>query len=166
MPFLNAGETVFSKYLSDIQMVIDVGGAKQYVPLTSFSYNWATENTKEHYSGQRPPANLTQGNTDITVTFETGWVTDHPEDAEYWEFLLSKLVNFADGGTTRPFDIELHEREYVGEAVKGGKVWASFRECKLTKHSGSGSQGSQVKRTYEADVLRGAWGIYGEEAGA
>ncbi len=171
MPFINPGEVVFSKYPSDIQMVIKVNDAKQYVPLTSFSYDWTTEMTAEHYSGQRRPANLTQGNNDCKITFETGWVTKNRDDAEYWEYLLSLLVNFADQGTSEEFDIEFHEREYIGmdangdQIVTGGKVWASFRGCKLNHHAGSTSQGSLLKRTYDAMCRIPAWGAFGEETG-
>jgi hypothetical protein len=170
MPFLAPGEKVFSKYMADIQLVVVVNGNKQYVPLTSFSYDWVTEMTAEHYSGQRHAANLTQGNNDCKVTFETGWVTDNPDDAAFWEYLLSLLVNFADQGTSEYFDVELHERVYNdragGNSGKGGNIWAAFRQCKLNHHTGAGAQGSLAKRTYEAMCKRPAWGAYGDEASA
>jgi hypothetical protein len=172
MPFINAGETVFSKYPADIQMVIQSPGGKAYIPLTSFSYDWTTEMTAEHYSGQRRAANLTQGNNDCTIKFETGFVTDNREDASYWEYLLVKhLITPYEQGSSVYFDVEFHEREYAAGAdqpPKGGKVWAAFRECKLNKHGGSGSQGSLIKRTYEALCRIPAWGSEGslqEETG-
>ena len=183
MPFINPGTVVFSKYPSDIQLVIrsPMGtGNKVYVPITSFSYDWTTEMTAEHYSGQRRAANLTQGNTDCTVKFETGFIADsmkmsaeegHTPDASYWEYLLAKyLINPTEQGSSVYFDIEMHEREYnqADGTVTGGAIWAAFRECKLNKHGGTGSQGSLIKRSYEALCRIPAWGAEGtlnEESG-
>ena len=127
--------------------------------------------TKEHYSGQRRPASILQGNIDVTVKFETGWITDKKEDASYWEYLLVKyLIIPSDQGSVVPFDLEHHDREYnqLDGTVTGGKIIAAFRECTLSKHSGAVSQGSPFKRSYEADCRIVAWGEGGtlhEETG-
>jgi hypothetical protein len=172
MSFMNPSDTVFSKYPSDIQLRLRAEAGYVYVPITSLSWEVAKEITAEHYSGTGLPCNLTEGNTDYSGSLETGWVTNNPDDAQLWEYLLyTYLINPVDQGRSVEFDIELHERVYTGkvnadgEEVVGGQIWASFRRCKIEKHNFSVSEGSVAKRSYNWKGLRGAWGEGGEDTG-
>ena len=171
---------VFSKYPSDIQIKIVTRGGVVFVPFTGTTYNVTKEMTEEHYSGSRLPQNITEGNISYKGTLETGWLVEGlPEewerlgytmtDATKWEYLLYKfLINPSAQGTSVPFDIEFHEREYKGhiipesgievEDVVGGEIWASFQGCKINTHSFSSSQGSLAKRSYEWIARRAKWG--------
>jgi hypothetical protein len=168
----------FSKYPSDIQIKIKTGTGFVYVPFTGTSYDITKEMTAEHYSGSRLTANLTEGNIDYKGTLETGWLVeglpaDWEEqgytmtDARKWEYLLYKfLINPGEQGSSIPFTIEYHEREYTGYVIPssgvpqvvGGEIWAQFMGCKLNHHAFSSSQGSLAKRSYDWMAKRVKWG--------
>lgn len=175
---------VFSKYPSDIQLKIKTpNGGFVYVPFTGTSYDITKEMTAEHYSGSRLPANLTEGNIDYKGTLETGWlVAGLPEDweeqgytmtdAKKWEYLLyTYLIRPGEQGSSVPFAIEYHEREYTGyivpstgaEQVVGGEIWAMFKGCKINHHTFSSSQGSLAKRSYDWMAKRVVWGDIAEQ---
>ena len=169
----------FSKYPSDIVMVIKaLNGNKVTVPFTGTTYDVTKEMTAEHYSGNRLPANLTEGNIDYKGTLETGWLVeglpaDWEEqgytmtDATKWEYLLYRfLINPSEQGSSVSFDLEYHEREYTGyvvpttgaKQVVGGEIWATYKSCKLNHHAFSSSQGSLAKRSYDWMAKRVKWG--------
>jgi hypothetical protein len=181
MAIVSAGEPVFSKYPADLQIRVKTGKEYQWVPFTSATFDVTKEMTAEHYSGTGLPANITEGNTDYKGTFELGWLyeglpTEWIEqgiteiDAQYWEYLLYKyLINPANQGRSRPFDLEFHEREYTGvmlesgsEQVVGGEIWALFSGCKLQHHTFNSAQGSLAKRTYDWMGKRAKWGSHAE----
>lgn len=172
----------FSKYPSDIQVKFKAKGTDVWVPFTGASYDVTKEMVAEHYSGSRLPANITEGNIDYKGTLETGWLVEGlPEDweeqgytnrdAKKWEYLLyAFLIIPGEQGSSVPFTIEYHEREYTGfvteagaEEVVGGEIWAQFMGAKLNHHSWSISQGSQGKRTYEWMAKRAKWGDHAEQ---
>ncbi len=180
MPF-NDGESVFSKYPSDIQVRIKARGKNIWVPFTGLTYDVTKEMTAEHYSGDGRPVNITEGNVDYKGTLETGWIAQGPPvdwleqgvteiDAETWEYLLyTFLINPSNQGRSVPFAIEYHEREYTGvilesgvEQVIGGKIWAELIGCKINHHSFSSAQGSLAKRSYEWMAKRIKWGSIAE----
>jgi len=186
MPATQGGGNVpahpFSKYPSDIQVKIKAPGGYVYVPFVGASYDVTKEMIAEHYSGSRLPANITEGNIDYKGTLETGWLVEGlppdweeqgytARDAKKWEYLLYKfLIIPGEQGSSVPFTIEFHEREYTGftvesgaEKVVGGEIWAMFTGCKLNHHSWSISQGSQGKRSYEWMAKRAKWGDYAEQ---
>ncbi len=181
MGIVTAGEPVFSKYPSDLQIKIKAMGKFVWVPFTSLTYEVAKEMTAEHYSGTGLPANITEGNTDYKGTFELGWLyeglpTEWLEqgiteiDARRWEYLLyGYLINPSNQGRSVPFDIEMHEREYTGvelqsgaQQVIGGEIWAMFMGCKIQTHSFNSSQGSLAKRAYNWLGKRAKWGDHAE----
>lgn len=169
---------VFSKYPSDIQIRIKTPTGDVFVPFTGTSYDVTKEMTAEHYSGSRLPANLTEGNIDYKGTLETGWLVEGlPEDwqeqgytmtdARKWEYLLYRfLINPGEQGSSVPFTIEYHEREYTGyvvpssgvKQVVGGEIWAAFMGVKINHHAMSSSQGSLAKRSYDWMAKRVKWG--------
>jgi hypothetical protein len=174
----------FSKYPSDIQVKFKaIDGKDVWVPFIGSSYDVTKEMVAEHYSGSRLPWNITEGNIDYKGTLETGWLVEGlPEDweelgytmtnAKKWEYLLyAWLIKPGDQGSSVPFTIEFHEREYTGrvvagtgaEEVVGGEIWAEFRGCKLNHHTMSISEGSQARRTYEWMAKRAKWGDYAEQ---
>ncbi|OPY54704.1 MAG: hypothetical protein A4E48_00283 [Methanosaeta sp. PtaU1.Bin060] len=173
MPFINAGQKVFTKYPSDIQIEIDAPAGKYYIPISAFSWDWTIESQAEHWSGQRHATDIVQGNIDVKGTFETGWVTPNKEDAATWEYLVyTYLLKLSDMGTPVEFKINCHEREYTGATdesgnavVTGGAIYQSFTGCRITKLAGSVSQGSVNKRTFEWQGKRTVWGVGGEEEG-
>jgi len=173
----------FSKYPSDIQIKIKtVEGKDVWVPFTGASYDVTKEMTAEHYSGKRHAWNITEGNIDFKGTLETGWLVEGlPEDwedqgyterdARKWEYLLYNfLIIPGEQGSSVPFTIEYHEREYTGrvvessgaEQVVGGEIWAQILGCKLNHHSWTISQGSLGKRTYEWMGKKAKWGNHAE----
>jgi len=172
---------VFSKYPSDIVLkVVTPSGDFVEVPFVGATYDVTKEMTEEHYSGSRLPRNITEGNISYKGTLETGWLVEGlPEDwqelgytatdATKWEYLLYKfLIQPSEQGSSVPFRIEFHEREYknyiipeTGKAatdVVGGEIWCTFMGCKLNHHSFSSNQGSVAKRTYEWMARRVKWG--------
>lgn len=173
----------FSKYPSDIQIKLKTRGGFVWIPFTGISYDVTKEMVAEHYSGSRLPANITEGNIDYKGTLETGWLVEGlPEDweeqgytmtnARKWEYLLyAWLIAPGEQGSSVPFTVEYHEREYTGrivpstgaEEVVGGEIWAQFMGCKLNHHAMSSSQGSLAKRTYEWMAKRAKWGDYAEQ---
>jgi len=172
---------VFSKYPSDIQMKIKIGGRSIYIPFVGASYDVTKEMQAEHYSGSALPANLTEGNVDYKGTMETGWLVEGlpPDweeqgytmtDASRWEYLLyAWLIRPSNEGRSVPFTIEFHEREFTGvtlatgaEQVVGGEIWAQFMGCKINGHSFSSSQGSLARRTYPWMAKRVKWGSHPE----
>jgi len=173
----NAAAYPFSKYPSDIQVKFKAMGKDVWVPFIGASYDVTKEMIAEHYSGSRLPANITEGNIDYKGTLETGWLVEGlPEDwsdqgytsvdASHWEYLLyAFLIRPSEQGSSVPFTVEFHEREYSGlenifgiEQVLGGEIWAQFKGCKLNHHSWQISQGSQGKRAYEWMARRAKWG--------
>lgn len=168
----------FSKYPSDLQIKFKALGKTVWVPFTGSSFDVTKEMVAEHYSGKRQPYNLTEGNIDYKGSLETGWLVEGlPDDweeqgytmtdARKWEYLLyAYLIVPGEQGSSVPFDIEFHEREYTGhripltgaEQVVGGEIWASFKSCKLNHHTFSSSQGSLAKRTYEWMSKMAKWG--------
>jgi len=173
----NAVASPFSKYPSDIQVKFKARGQNVWVPFLGASYDVTKEMVAEHYSGSRLPANITEGNIDYKGTLETGWLVEGmPEDwedqgytyydARKWEYLLyGFLILPSEQGSSVPFTVEFHEREYTGftteagaEEVVGGEIWAEFKGCKLNHHSWNISQGSQGKRAYEWMARRAKWG--------
>jgi hypothetical protein len=174
----------FSKYPSDIQIKLkNPAGGWLYVPFTGTSFDITKEMTAEHYSGSRFPVNLTEGNVDYKGTIETAWIVeglpvDWEEqgytmtDAKKWEYLLYKyLINPAEQGSSVPFTIEYHEREYTGyivpstgaQEVVGGEIWAMFKGCKINHHTFNSSQGSLAKRSYDWLAKRVVWGDIAEQ---
>lgn len=169
---------VFSKYPSDIQIKLKTRGGFVYVPFTGTSYQITKEMTAEHYSGSRLPRNITEGNIDYKGTLETGWLVEGlPDDweeqgytmtdARKWEYLLyAFLINPSEQGSSVPFTVEYHEREYTNSIVPltgaaqvvGGEIWAQFMGCKINSHSFNSSQGSLAKRSYEWMAKRSKWG--------
>jgi hypothetical protein len=88
-------------------------------------------------------------------------------DARRWEWLLYHfLINLSEQGSSVPFTIEYHEREYTGyvipstgaEQVVGGEIWAQFMGAKLQAHQFNISQGSLGKRSYNWMAKRVKWG--------
>jgi len=173
----NAVASPFSKYPSDIQVKFKARGQNVWVPFLGASYDVTKEMVAEHYSGSRLPANITEGNIDYKGTLETGWLVEGmPEDwedqgytyydARKWEYLLyGFLILPSEQGSSVPFTVEFHEREYTGfttesgaEEIVGGEIWAQFMGCKLNHHSWNISQGSQGKRAYEWMARRAKWG--------
>ena len=173
----NAVASPFSKYPSDIQVKFKARGQNVWVPFLGASYDVTKEMVAEHYSGSRLPANITEGNIDYKGTLETGWLVEGmPEDwedqgytyydARKWEYLLyGFLILPSEQGSSVPFTVEFHEREYTGfttesgaEEIVGGEIWAEFKGCKLNHHSWNISQGSQGKRAYEWMARRAKWG--------
>jgi len=173
----NAVASPFSKYPSDIQVKFKARGQNVWVPFLGASYDVTKEMVAEHYSGSRLPANITEGNIDYKGTLETGWLVEGmPEDwedqgytyydARKWEYLLyGFLILPSEQGSSVPFTVEFHEREYTGfttesgaEEIVGGEIWAQFMGCKLNHHSWQISQGSQGKRAYEWMGRRAKWG--------
>jgi hypothetical protein len=169
MPFIDSGNSVFSKYPSDLQVRFKGAGGKYvWVPFVGETFDVTKEMIAEHYAGTGLPVNITEGNTDFKGTLETGWVTKGiPQDwldegymvadAQFWEYLLNTyLIYPSDQGRSVPFVIEFHEREYTNvdaqgnpSGVVGGNIWAMFGGCKLNRHAHSATQGSVAKRTYE-----------------
>ena len=178
MAFLNDGDSIFSKYPSDIQVRLKGRGQWVWVPFTGLTYDITKEMTAEHYSGDGRPVNITEGNVDYKGTLETGWVVNGLPaeweaqgvtelDAEGWEYLLyTYLINPSNQGRSVPFRIEYHEREYDAASgrVVGGAIWAMFEGCKLNHHSFSSAQGSLAKRSYEWMAKRVTWGTTVTEA--
>jgi hypothetical protein len=173
----------FSKYPTDIVIKIKTQTGNVLVPFTGTTYDVAKEMAAEHYSGSRFAANLTEGNIDYKGTLETGWIVEGlPEDweeqgytmtdAKKWEYLLYKfLINPGEQGSSVPFTIEYHEREYTGYVIPssgvpqvvGGEIWAQFLHCKLNHHAMSSSQGSLAKRSYDWMSKRVKWGEHAEQ---
>ena len=170
---------IFSKYPSDIQVKLkNPAGGNIWIPFVGSSFDITKEMTAEHYSGSRLPKNITEGNIDYKGTLETGWIVNGlPDDwdeqgytmtdATKWEYLLyAWLINPSEQGSSVPFTLEFHEREYTGyivpstgaEQVVGGEIWAQFMGCKLNHHTFNSSQGSVAKRAYDWMARRAKWG--------
>lgn len=173
---------VFSKYPSDIQIKLKTPAGPVFVPFTGTTFDVTKEMTAEHYSGKRHASNITEGNIDVKGTLETGWLVEGlpvdweeqgytGKDARKWEYLLYRhLIDPSEQGSSVPFTVEYHEREYTGRLVGnssvpeivGGEIWAMFVGCKLNQHSFSSSQGSLAKRSYNWMGKRGKWGEHAE----
>jgi len=180
MGFIQAGHYIAGKHPSHIQIVLDttpVGGTgvnHVYLPVKSFTWDWASEQTPNLHSGSTLPSDLIDGHKTYTVRFTTStWLTEHANryDANKWEYLTyTHLVKPSLEGRPIEFDARINESESIDEiqqreggSASGTVSW--FRRCKLNKMGYNQGQNGIIERTFEAGCMRINWGDGGEEQG-